>query len=69
MQDIEGEEYSLIPKMIQDGSIRLISELFIETHNLRFNHHHCIGAEKTRKDSYALLKSLRDAGVYSHEWY
>jgi hydrogenase maturation factor HypE len=31
--DIEGSEYKVLPKMIEDGSIKYINTLIIEWHN------------------------------------
>lgn len=40
--DIEGAEYSVIPKMIEDGTIKLINRLYIDWHVKRM---HGISAE------------------------
>jgi len=34
--DIEGSEYKVLPKMIEDGSIKFINNLIIEWHNWQF---------------------------------
>ena len=34
--DIEGSEYKVLPKMIEDGSIKFINKLIIEWHNWQF---------------------------------
>mmetsp|Transcript_4865 Transcript_4865/g.7588 ORF Transcript_4865/g.7588 Transcript_4865/m.7588 type:complete len:314 (+) Transcript_4865:88-1029(+) len=72
--DIEGMEYKTIPSWIEDGTIDLIDEMFIEVHygdshvmnggygwiNLFKGHY--------RADAMALFEDLRDRCVFAHPW-
>jgi hypothetical protein len=63
--DIEGVEHELLPKLVADGTIFLIDELFVECHS---NDYTNARPNKTRRDCIALIQAMRDIGVYAHEW-
>ncbi|KAK3281676.1 hypothetical protein CYMTET_10546 [Cymbomonas tetramitiformis] len=67
--DIEGMEYEVLNKMILSKTIFMIDELFVEVHFRQWNHHPCVGVNKTREDAVTLLGRLRSAGIYVHEWF
>ena len=67
--DIEGAEYDVVPHLLREKVTDLIDELFLEIHtetNTCCKPPHDVG--RHRPDAMRLLQSLRDAGVYAHEW-
>lgn len=58
--DIEGAEYDVLEKMIDDHTIERIKYLFIEWH------WHKVGINKTRHDS--LLRKISDMKIPIFEW-
>ena len=67
--DIEGAEYDVVPHLLREKVADLIDELFLEVHtetNTCCKPPHDAG--RHRPDAMRLLQSLRDAGVYAHEW-
>lgn len=58
--DIEGAEYEVLTKMIKDGTIEYINELFIEFHWDR------IGLDKKNHDE--LIRALMDKNIPTHNW-
>ena len=67
--DIEGAEYDVVPHLLREKVANLIDELFLEVHtetNSCCKPPHDVG--RHRPDAVRLLQSLRDAGVYAHEW-
>ena len=67
--DIEGAEYDVVPHLLREKVADLIDELFLEIHtetNTCCKPPHDAG--RHRPDAMRLLQSLRDAGVYAHEW-
>lgn len=58
--DVEGAEWLVVPKMIEEGTIYLIDELFLECH--------AGYREKKRADCLDLIVTLRNMGIYAHEW-
>ena len=67
--DIEGAEYDVVPHLLREKVADLIDELFLEVHtetNTCCKPPHDAG--RHRSDAMRLLHSLRDAGVYAHEW-
>ena len=67
--DIEGAEYDVVPHLLREKVADLIDELFLEIHtetNTCCKPPHDVG--RHRPDAMRLLQSLRDAGVYAHEW-
>ena len=67
--DIEGAEYDVVPHLLREQVANLIDELFLEIHtetNTCCKPPHDVG--RHRPDAIRLLQSLRDAGVYAHEW-
>ena len=67
--DIEGAEYDVVPHLLREKVADLIDELFLEVHtetNSCCKPPHDAG--RHRPDAMRLLQSLRDAGVYAHEW-
>ena len=67
--DIEGAEYEVIPHLLSTGAAALIDEIFVEVHT---ETNTCCqpprDAGRHRPDAVRLLQSLRDEGVYAHEW-
>eukprot|EP01001_Neometanema_parovale_P007011 NODE_3339_length_1237_cov_88.483842_g3170_i0.p1 GENE.NODE_3339_length_1237_cov_88.483842_g3170_i0~~NODE_3339_length_1237_cov_88.483842_g3170_i0.p1 ORF type:complete len:400 (+),score=47.80 NODE_3339_length_1237_cov_88.483842_g3170_i0:101-1201(+) len=65
--DIEGAEFHIIPKMIEDGTIHLLDEVLIECHYYEGNF---LPNVKNMKwsDCFKMFTQLRQIGVYSHEW-
>lgn len=61
--DIEGAEYSVLPKMIKDHSIDLIDQLFIEWHARFFPDTEKYWALQTQ-----LVDMLRDRQVHITRW-
>ena len=59
--DIEGSEYEVLPKMIEDGSINYVNQLYIEWHDYILPEY----KEMTPQ----LQKSLGEAGVQVGGWY
>jgi len=65
--DIEGTEYRLIPHLMQQGVTHLIDEMFVEPHtNINSCCRHRL--DRFRSNALRLIRQLRDAGVYAHEW-
>jgi FkbM family methyltransferase len=62
--DIEGAEVPVLKKLIAEKTIYLIDELFMECHD---THVYWI-KDMTRADCVQQTKSLRDMGIYAHEW-
>lgn len=54
--DIEGSEYPVLEKMLEDGTMSRINRLDIEFH-------HRILPDKTMEDSIALIKKIKECGV------
>ncbi|KAK4748169.1 hypothetical protein SAY87_014755 [Trapa incisa] len=71
--DVEGTEFDLIPKLIENGSICLIDELFLECHYNRWQR--CCPGERSSKykktygQCLELFESLRQRGVLVHQWW
>lgn len=71
--DVEGTEFSLIPRLIESGAICLIDELFLECHYNRWQR--CCPGErsskydKTYEQCLDLFTSLRQRGVLVHQWW
>lgn len=60
--DIEGSEFEVVRKMINDESIKKIDELFIEWHT----HHVHSETEETENE---LKKKIKSFGVKLHDWH
>jgi len=58
--DIEGAEYEVLPKMLEDGTIQLVDELIIEWHDFK------VGVEK--RVTKLLRDRIRRAGVRILKW-
>lgn len=58
--DIEGAEYRVLPRMVEDGSIDLVDELYVEFHG------HKTGITPDVHD--ALVSSLRARGLEPKIW-
>ncbi|KAL3850554.1 hypothetical protein ACJIZ3_012436 [Penstemon smallii] len=71
--DVEGTEFSLIPRLIETGAICLIDEMFLECHYNRWQRC-CPGKrspkyQKTYSQCLELFSSLRRRGVLVHQWW
>eukprot|EP01001_Neometanema_parovale_P007511 NODE_3810_length_1159_cov_102.952703_g3623_i0.p1 GENE.NODE_3810_length_1159_cov_102.952703_g3623_i0~~NODE_3810_length_1159_cov_102.952703_g3623_i0.p1 ORF type:complete len:120 (+),score=2.82 NODE_3810_length_1159_cov_102.952703_g3623_i0:761-1120(+) len=66
--DIEGAEYSVIPRLLQTDAVRLVDELFLECHYWELS---MLPTVRTRQwhHCHAMLRRLRQRGVYAHEWW
>ena len=58
--DIEGAEYEVLNKMIDDNSIKYINKLYVDFHGLR--------VFKTREDTKKIRTSIRELGIPVHNW-
>ena len=58
--DIEGAEYEVLPKMLEDGTISLVQELIIEWHDWK------VGVEKV--ETKRLTALIKQAGVRILRW-
>lgn len=70
--DVEGNEFNLIPRLIETGAICLIDEMFLECHYNRWQRC-CPGKrspkyQKTYSQCLELLLTLRKRGVLVHQW-
>lgn len=65
--DIEGTEFDLIPHLLAEGgdALRLIDEVYIECHHVETwgNGPHRFA------ECLDMMKRLRDAGLFVHEWF
>lgn len=62
--DIEGAEFTVVDKMIADGSIEYINKIFVETHGIRIG----LGAGAHQKllDKLAKVDGLVVVGEFAH---
>lgn len=60
--DIEGAEYPVLRKMIEDGTIGRIDHLYVETHQRLLN-------DEDSESTAELLNSIVSAGVKVHLWH
>ena len=60
--DIEGAEYEVLNKMIEDGTINLINEFWGEWHDMK------ISDEKTLKMSKKVYRYLEDNNIEFKDW-
>ena len=60
--DIEGAEYEVLNKMIDDGTINLINEFWGEWHDMK------ISDPETLKTSKKVYKYLKDNNINFQEW-
>ena len=58
--DIEGAEYEVLTKMIDEGSIKYINKLYVEFHGLR--------VFKTREDTKKIRTAIRELGIPIYNW-
>lgn len=58
--DIEGAEYDVLQRMLDDGSISIVKKLYIEFHQKK------IGLPKQAHDQ--LVLKLRSVGLAPHAW-
>ncbi|PSS32721.1 Ubiquinone/menaquinone biosynthesis C-methyltransferase [Actinidia chinensis var. chinensis] len=71
--DVEGTEFDLIPKLFETGAICLIDEIFLECHYNRWQK--CCPGERSSKyqktygQCLELFTSLRQNGVFVHQWW
>uniref|UniRef100_A0A7S1IA52 DUF7870 domain-containing protein n=1 Tax=Eutreptiella gymnastica TaxID=73025 RepID=A0A7S1IA52_9EUGL len=66
--DIEGAEYTVIPKLVADGTIHLIDELMLECHYWAINLLPTVRS-RTWRSCFQMYAGLRSQGVYVHEWF
>ena len=78
--DVEGMEHEIIPQLFETGAICAIDELFLECHYTRRGVRNygqgaipCDPYNKSdlclrRPECVTMLQTLRDSGVYAHEW-
>ena len=62
--DVEGAEFRIVPHLIRTGATRLIDEFFLESKG----NDSAFAEGRTSEDSLDLLRSMRAAGVYAHQW-
>ncbi|KAK6785982.1 hypothetical protein RDI58_014507 [Solanum bulbocastanum] len=60
--DVKGSEFHLIEKLIENGAICLIDELFLKCH------YNSKKYDKTYTQCLELYSSLRDIGILVHQW-
>lgn len=60
--DVKGSEFHLIEKLIENGAICLIDELFLKCH------YNSKRYDKTYTQCLELYSSLRDIGIFVHQW-
>jgi len=58
--DVEGAEYDILPKMIEDGSMQYVNELLIEFHNKKCGH--------TLREDRMLTEKINSYGIPITEW-
>lgn len=58
--DIEGAEYEVLKKMLRDGSIRLINELYAEFHFDRIG--------MSRREHIKITEEVRSTGIIFKRW-
>lgn len=67
--DAARAQFVIVPYLLASPGIpALIDEMFLETHNNR-SFATVNGTSATPEDQMALVKSLRNAGVYAHQWH
>ncbi|PWA37023.1 Methyltransferase FkbM [Artemisia annua] len=64
--DVEGAEFDLIKKMVETGAVCLVDEMFVECHYNRWKR--SMKYQKRYKDCLELFSSLRDTGIFVHQW-
>jgi len=60
--DIEGAEYEVLNKLIEDGTLNMINELWGEWHDMK------ISDEKTKQLAKKVYKYLEDNNIKFNEW-
>jgi FkbM family methyltransferase len=60
--DIEGAEFEVVRKMLSDGSIKKIDELYVEWHT-------CHVESETEESEKELKEKIESFGVKLHSWY
>ncbi|GAB5036600.1 Hypothetical protein NocV09_04300250 [Nannochloropsis oceanica] len=68
--DVEGIEFSLLERMMANGTYKLIDEIFVEIH-YRHPDMQPFGwdiFEHSLSDAQALFTKARDMGIYIHPW-
>jgi len=63
--DIEGAEFSIVPKMLATLSLFYIDELMLECHYYEWT---ALFPNILRKDCVKMIQELRDLKLYVHEW-
>ena len=58
--DIEGAEYEVLPKMIEDGSIDYVDVVYAEFHGKK--------VFKNREDTKKIRTAIRERGIPVHHW-
>ena len=65
--DINGLEWVLLPHIIRGQALGLIDELMLVCHNVEVSVEW--NTKTTPRECQVLIHTLRDAGVYVHEWW
>ena len=58
--DVEGAEYKVLEKMIDEGTINYVDKLYVEFHGMR--------VFKTREDTKKIRTEIRGRGIPVHNW-
>jgi FkbM family methyltransferase len=64
--DIEGSEYNVLEKMINDSSLDLISEIYVEWHSWVFSNS---DKEEILIREQAIINELNAKNIKMHKWY
>ena len=60
--DVEGSEFKIVRKMLQDNTIRLVKELYCEWHTPYIKN-------ETEETERQLIQQVADTGVRIHRWW
>ena len=58
--DVEGAEYKVLEKMINENTINYVNKLYVEFHGMR--------VFKTKEDTKKLRTEIRGRGIPVHNW-
>lgn len=65
--DIEGAEYVVLRKMIEDGSLQYINELYVEFHSHK-DENAIVENGETKKSTYELIDNINKLGIKFTHW-
>lgn len=65
--DIEGAEYKVLDKMIKEGSILFVNDLYVEFHSHKDNGSITENGE-TKESTYALVDQIKSLGINFTHW-